>query len=111
MQPFHKSLKNPIKWFFLTTLVVALGFVFSSQFAQNDSYSDEATQAHVNTVEEASEEVEQLKQLDFATYLISSYQQLQFSANLNPHHLFFSEFASRLVFLYHIRPRSPPYLK
>jgi capsular polysaccharide biosynthesis protein len=108
MQPFYKTLKNPIKWIFLTTIVVALGFVFSSQLVLNESYSDDASKALVNTVEEASEEAEQLKQLDFTSYLLNSYKQLQFSGNLNPHHLFFSEFASRLAFLYRIRPRSPP---
>lgn len=111
MQPFHKTLKNPIKWILLTTLVVALGFVFGCQFVQHDSYSDEVTQAHVNTVEEASEDAEQLKQLDFTSDLHTCNKQLQFSGNLNPHHLYFSEFASRLAFLYHIRPRSPPFFK
>lgn len=108
MQPFYKTIKNPIRWLFLTTLVVALGFVFSFHFVQYESYSNEATSTHVNTVAEAGEDAEQLKQLDFTCYFLNASKLLQFSANLNPHHLFYSEFAPRLAFLYHIRPRSPP---
>lgn len=92
----------------LTTLVAALVFIFSSQLAQHESYSDDANKVHVNTVEEASEDAEEFKQLDFTNGLLTSNKQLQFSNNLNPHHLFFSEFASRLAFLYFIRPRYPP---
>lgn len=111
MQALYKILKNPIKWLPLTALVVTLGFALTFQLAQDASYSEDDTKILVIEAEEASTEVEQLPQLDDINGIPSTNRQLQFSGNLNPHHLFYSEFAPRLAFLYHIRPRSPPALQ
>jgi len=105
---FWKTLKNPIKLLFLTALVATLGFTLSSQLPQQVPYSDDATRLIVSELQEANSDSEQLPQLDDVTGILVATRQLQFGGNLNPHHLFFSEFAPRLAFLYHIRPRSPP---
>ena len=110
MQPFYKILKNPIRWLFLTALVVMLGFALISQLTQHVFNSDDASKILVIEAEEASTDAEELPQLDETSEILTTNKQLQFSANLNPHHLFYSEFASRLAFLYNIRPRSPPVL-
>ncbi len=111
MQALYKFLKNPIKWLSFTALVATLGFALTFQLAQDVSYSEDDTKILVIEVEEASAEAEQLPQLDDTYELPSTNRQLQFSGNLNPHHLFYSEFAPRLAFLYDIRPRSPPELQ
>lgn len=108
MYSIYKMLKNPIKWLFLTALVATLGFALTSQLPQHTSYSDDATRLIVTEFQEISSEAEPLTHLDDTSVIPPSFKQLQFSGNLNPHHLFYSEFAPRLAFLYHIRPRSPP---
>jgi len=105
---FWKILKNPVKLLFLTVLVATLGFTLSSQLPQHTYYSDDAARLLVTELQETSSDAEQLPQLDDANGILAATRRLQFGGNLNPHHLFFSEFASRLAFLYHIRPRSPP---
>lgn len=109
MQAQYKILKNLIKWLCLTALLAMLGFALSSPLAQHEFYSDEASTILVIEVEEASADAE--PQLDGSSEIQLFKRQLQFSANLNPHHLFYSEFAPRLAFLYHMRPRSPPVLQ
>ncbi len=111
MRHLQKSLANPIKWLFLTALIATLGFALISQLPQHKSYSDDAARLLVAEVQEASADAEPMPQLDDTSAILTSVTQLQFSGNLNPHHLYYSEFAPRLAFLYHIRPRSPPPLQ
>lgn len=111
MSLIYKTLKNPGKWLFLVALIATLGFALTSQLPQHSSFSDDATSLLVTEAQEASAEAEPLPQLDEISTIPTTTKQLQFSGNLNPHHLFYSEFASRLAFLYHIRPRSPPPLQ
>lgn len=108
MQSFYKTLKKPIEWLFLTVLLASVGLALSFQLDQHVSYSDDTTRILVIEMEEASADAEQLPQLDATRETLFASIPLQFSSNLNPHHLFFSDSASRLAFLYHIRPRSPP---
>jgi len=108
MHTLYKSLANPIRLLFLTALIVTLGFTLSAQLSHHKSYADDTARLLVAELQEASADAEPIPQLDDISAILTSAQHLQFSGNLNPHHLFFSEFAPRLTFLYHIRPRSPP---
>lgn len=108
MYPFIKNLKNPVKWLFLTALIATLGFTLTSLLPHHTSYSDDAARLLVAEMQEANVDAEPQPQSDDISGILIATKQLQFGGNLNPHHLFFSEFSPRLAFLYHIRPRSPP---
>lgn len=111
MQTFYKTWANPIKLLFLTALMSALGFAFAAHLTHHKYYDDDSAKLIIVEFQEASADAEQLPQLDDTSVILTTAPQLQFGNNLNPHHLVFSEFAPRLAFLYHIRPRSPPLLQ
>jgi len=108
MRNLSKSLANPIKWLFLAALFATLGFTFTSQLSHHKSYADDTARLIIAEVQEVSADTDPASQLDDTSAILSSVPQLQFSGNLNPHHLFYSEFSPRLAFLHQIRPRSPP---
>lgn len=110
MQTLSKTWVNPIRLLFLAALLATLGFAFTVQLAHHKSYSDDSAQLVILELQEVSADAEQLPQLDDTSVILTTAPELQFSSNLNPHHLVFSEFSPRLAFLYHIRPRSPPLL-
>lgn len=111
MQTFYKTLVNPLKLLFLTVLMSTLGFAFAAQLAHHKSYDEDTSKLVILEFQEASADAEELPQLDDTSAILTYAPLLQFSSNLNPHHLVFSEFVTRLAFLYHIRPRSPPLLQ
>jgi len=108
MYPFVKNLKDPVKWLFLTALIATLGFTLNSLFPQHTSYSDDAIRLLVTEMQKVNSDGESQPQSDDISGILIVTKQFQFGSNLNPHHLFFSEFSPRIAFLHHIRPRSPP---
>lgn len=111
MQTFYKTLANPLKLLFLSALVAAFGFAFAAQLSHHKSYDNDTPKLVILEFQEVSADAEQTPHLDDTSAILTTAPLLQFSSNLNPHHLVFSEFATRLAFLYHIRPRSPPLLQ
>lgn len=108
MQPIHRHVLNPLKWLFLTALLATLGFALTSQLPHHKAHADDGARLLIVEMQEFSADNEPPSQLDDISVILTTSTTLQFGGNSNPHHLFYSEFAPRLAFLYHIRPRSPP---
>lgn len=108
MCAYWKTLRNPVKLLFLSALAATLTFTLSNLLPQHFAYLDAASSLQVTEVQEVNLEPEAPGEPDDASVILSATRKLQFSGNLNTYHLFFCEFASRLAFLYQIRPRYPP---
>ena len=111
MRNSQKLLATPIRWLFLAALIATLGFAFSAQLSQNKSYADDTARLIIAEVQEIGADTDPVSHLDDTNIILSYAPQLQFSSNLNPHHLFYSEFSPSLALLHPIRPRSPPLSK
>jgi len=107
----NNSAVNPFKWLFLTALLLTLGFALTVQVAHYKFHPEDNVKLLMVELQEADADAESVSQFDDTPVVLNSAFDLQFDGNASYHHLSYSEFAPRLTFLYHIRPRSPPSLQ